>query len=98
MAHQLLKISYHDLQLNYDIGYHLLKYNLQFLPLILSNDGDTLLLYSSQEREANIHNWRDHRVERTGVSVHKTSIDDGNAGCLCWSFAKGFVESLISIC
>jgi len=94
---QFLKISYHDLQLNYDFGFNL-KHYLRLFPLFLSNDGDTLLLSSSEEREAIIYNWRDHRVERTRVTVHKTSIDDGNKGCLCWSFAKDFVESLISIC
>jgi hypothetical protein len=84
--------------MNRDFSDNTLKYDLRFLPLFISNDGDTLLLDCSQEEEAIIYNWRDHRVERTGVSVHKTSIDDGNAGYLCWSFAKGFVESLISIC
>ncbi|AES61738.2 putative F-box domain-containing protein [Medicago truncatula] len=91
---QFLKISYHDLQLNYDSGFGTLQKILE--PLFLSNDGDTLSR-SFEERESIIYNWRDHRVERTGVTVHKTSIDDGNKGRVWWSFAKGFVESLISI-
>jgi F-box interacting protein len=90
---QFLKISYHDLQLNHDFSDDTLKYNFRFLPLFLSNDGDTLLLDNIQEEEAIIYNWRDHRVERTGVSVHKTSIDDGNAGSLCWYFAKGLLKA-----
>ncbi|KEH28793.1 putative F-box domain-containing protein [Medicago truncatula] len=94
---QFLKISYHDLQLNYDFSAVTLKYHLQFLPVFLSKDGDTLVLSSSQEREAILYNWRDHRVERTGVTLHKTSFDDGNRSYLYWDFAKGFVESLIWI-
>jgi len=82
---QFLKISYHDLQLNHDFSVVTLKYHLRFLPLFLSKDGDTLVLSSSQEREAILYNWRDHKVERTGVTVHKTSF-------LYWDFAKGFVE------
>jgi len=95
---QFLKISYHDLQLNHDFRDDTLKYHLRFLPLFLSKDGDTLVLRSSLEREAILYNWRDNRVERTRVTVHKTSIDDGTRSSLCWNYAKGFVESLISIC
>jgi hypothetical protein len=93
---QFLKISYHDLQLY--TGIDSLKYHLPFMPLFLSKDGDTLVLRSSLEREAILYNWRDNKVERTRVTVHKTSIDDGTRSFLCWNFAKCFVESLISIC
>jgi len=93
-----VKISYHDLQLDYDFSNNSLKYYLRFVPLFHSKDGDTLVLRSSQEREAILYNWRDHRVERTSVTVHKTSIDVGTTSYLCWDFGKGFVESLIWIC
>jgi len=95
---QFLKISYHDLQLNLDFSDDTLKYYLQFLPLFLSKDGNTLVLHSSQEMEAILYNWRDCSVERTGVTVHKTNFDDGTTSYLFWDFANGFVESLIWIC
>ncbi|GAU18604.1 hypothetical protein TSUD_124350 [Trifolium subterraneum] len=89
---QFLKINYHDLQLNYCFS------NDYFLPLFLSKDGDTLILYGSQERQLFLYNWRDHRVERIGVNVHKTIIDDGTHNNSRWNLADGFVESLTSIC
>ncbi|XP_045830237.1 F-box/kelch-repeat protein At3g23880-like [Trifolium pratense] len=95
---QFLKISYHDLQLNYDFSNGTLKYYLYFLPLFLSKDGDTLILYSSQELKVILYNWRDHRVERTEVEVRKTIIDDETYNHSCWQNANGFVESLTSIC
>jgi F-box interacting protein len=95
---QFLKISYHDLQLDYDFSIYTLKYHLQFLPLFLSKDGDTLILYSSEEREAIIYNWKDRRVEQTGVTVDKTIIYNGTNSYLSWDLSKGYVESLVSIC
>jgi len=95
---QFLKISYHDLQLEYDFSDRGCKYYLRFMPLFLSKDGDTLVLRSSLENEAILYNLRDNRVERTRITVHKTSIDDGTRSYLCWNYAKGFVESLLSIC
>jgi hypothetical protein len=92
---QFLKISYHDLQLDYDFK------EIRFVPLFHSKDGDTPVFYRSQEQERDatiIYNWRDNRVERTGVTVHKTSIDNGTYNFVDWYSAKGFVESLISIC
>ena len=94
---QCLKISYHDLQSKYDFRFPLLT------PLFLSKDGDTLILRNDKEREAIIYNWRDQRVERTGIIVRKTSIDYGTKNSfiestLILELAKGYVESLISIC
>ena len=94
---QFLKISYHDLQSKYDFRFPLLT------PLFLSKDGDTLILRNDKEREAIIYNWRDQRVERTGIIVRKTSIDYGTKNSfiestLILELAKGYVESLISIC
>jgi len=68
------------------------------LPLLLSKDGDTLILHSTKEWGAIIYNCKDNRVERTGVNVHKTIIDDESNNYLCWELAMGYVESLISIC
>jgi F-box interacting protein len=95
---RFLKISYHDLQLDYDFSNDSLKYHLRLVPLFLSEDGDTLILHSTQESKTIVYNWRDNRVERTGVTVHKTSIDDETINRIYWEMAKGFVESLISIC
>ncbi|RHN79079.1 putative F-box domain-containing protein [Medicago truncatula] len=98
---QFLKYSYYDLQLKNDFSSP--KSNLRFMPLFLSKDGDTVILKSNLETEAIIYNWRDCRVERTRIIVHKTSIDDGTKNsfiesCLYLDMAKGYVESLISIC
>ncbi|GAU13868.1 hypothetical protein TSUD_261950 [Trifolium subterraneum] len=93
-----LKISFHDLLLNFDFSDEMLKYHLYIMPLFLSKDGDTLVLHSIGERQAILYNWRDRRVKKTGVSVHKTVIEDETHVELLWPFANGFVESLISIC
>ncbi|PNX87367.1 F-box protein, partial [Trifolium pratense] len=69
---QFLSISFHDLQLNCDFSNEMLKYYFSIRPLFLSKDGDTLVLHSHAEEHAILYNWRDHRVERSGVSVHKT--------------------------
>jgi hypothetical protein len=52
---QFLKISYHGLQLDYDFSSYTLKYPLQFLQLLLSKDGDTLISCTSNKREAIIY-------------------------------------------
>ncbi|KAL5072686.1 hypothetical protein RYX36_011670 [Vicia faba] len=86
---QFLKISYHVLQLNYDIS---------FLPLFLSPDGDTLVLCSSKNEVAILYNLRDNSMRRIEVKVHKPIVDDGTYNTLYLSLAQGYVESLISIC
>jgi hypothetical protein len=55
-------------------------------------------LESIGEGQTILYNWRDRRVKKSGVSVHKTVIDDGTDNVLFWYLANGFVESLISIC
>jgi hypothetical protein len=60
--------------------------------------GDTLVLESIREGQTILYNWSDRRVKKSGVSVHKTVIDDGTYNNLYWHLANGFVESLISIC
>ena len=96
---QFLKISYQNLQLDYDFSWNTLKYHLRFIPLLLDEDGDTLTLHSNdnEEREAILYNWKDNRVVQTGVTVHKTIIDNRTNNYLCWHLAKGHVESLVSI-
>ncbi|CAK8574770.1 unnamed protein product [Lathyrus sativus] len=86
---QFLKISYHNLQLDYHFS---------FLPLFLSKDGDTLVLCSSYNEEAVIYNLRDNSMQRIEVKVHKTIIDDETHNSLCLTLAQSYVESLISIC
>ncbi|KAL5098071.1 hypothetical protein RYX36_002398 [Vicia faba] len=86
---QFLKISYHNLQLDY---------HLSFLPLFLSKDGDTLVLCSSHNEEAILYNQRDNSMQRIEVKVHKTIIDDETHNSLCLTMAQDYVESLISIC
>jgi hypothetical protein len=68
------------------------------VPLFLSKDGDTLVLHCNGKKQSILYNWRDHRVKKTGVSVHKTVIDDETYNWLSWDFTYSFVESLISIC
>ncbi|XP_058732563.1 F-box/kelch-repeat protein At3g23880-like [Vicia villosa] len=86
---QFLKISYHVLGLDYDIS---------FLPLFLSKDGDTLGLCSSQNEVAILYNLRDNSMRRIEVKVHKTIIDGKTRNSLYLSLAQGYVESLISVC
>jgi hypothetical protein len=95
---QFFKISFHDLQLDCDFSDNMLKYSFHIMPLFLSKDGDTLVLSFIGESQAILYNWRDRRVERSGVSVHKIVIDDETYNELCWDDANGFAESLISIC
>ncbi|XP_058732562.1 F-box/kelch-repeat protein At3g23880-like [Vicia villosa] len=86
---QFLKINYHILGLDYDIS---------FLPLFLSKDGDTLGLCSSQNEVAILYNLRDNSMRRIEVKVHKTIIDSKTHNSLYLSLAQGYVESLISVC
>jgi F-box interacting protein len=96
---QFLKISFHDLQLDCDFSNEMRKYHFYIRPLFLSKyGGDTLVLESIREGQTILYNWSDRRVKKSGVSVHKTVIDDGTYNNLYWHLANGFVESLISIC
>lgn len=84
-----LKISYNILQLDYDVS---------FLPLFLSKDGDTLVLCSSKNEAAILYNLRDNSMRQIEVRAHKTNIDDGTYNSLYLSLAQRYVESLISVC
>lgn len=59
---QFLKISYENLQINYNIRQFYL------VPLHLSEDGDTLILASSLEGQAILYNKRNNGVERTRIT------------------------------
>jgi len=68
--YQFLKISYQNRQIDYDI----MDVYFQLVPLLLSEDGDTLMLHSNREREAILYHWRDNRVQRSKI-IENTFID-----------------------
>ncbi|WJX76255.1 hypothetical protein P8452_59695 [Trifolium repens] len=80
---QLFKISYENLQSTH-LDFVDLQYS-QWLPLHLSDHGDTLILANKQERQAILYNLRDNRAVRTRIT------DD-----IQWFSAKVYVESLVS--
>lgn len=61
---QFFKISYHNLQIDYDYNDKYIKYHYQLKPLFLSKDGDSLISRSSLKSQEIIYNWRDNRVKR----------------------------------
>ncbi|XP_058732567.1 F-box/kelch-repeat protein At3g23880-like [Vicia villosa] len=95
---QFLKISYHVLQLYYDFSYN----HFQLLPMVLSKDGDSLILCSNAMDGVNggaiIYNCKDNSVQKIRVNVKKTITDDESRNILYLDLAVGYVESLISIC
>ncbi|XP_058779736.1 F-box/kelch-repeat protein At3g23880-like [Vicia villosa] len=93
---QFLKISYHNLQIDYDYSDEDMKYNFELVPLFLSKDGDTLVLESSQEHPEILYNWRNGRVERTKITA-TTTITDDRAVHLVSCTALDYFESLVSV-
>ncbi|XP_058734435.1 F-box/kelch-repeat protein At3g23880-like [Vicia villosa] len=92
---QFLKISYHVLQLYYNFSYN----HPRLLPLLLSKDGDSLILCTTTGGgEEIIYNSKDNSVQRIVVNVKKTITDDESCNVLYLHLAQGYVESLISIC
>ncbi|XP_024626772.1 F-box/kelch-repeat protein At3g23880 [Medicago truncatula] len=69
---QFLRISYQNLLIDYDI----FDTYFRLVPLLLSKDGDTLILKSSQEFEAIIYHWKDNRVQRTKITPSRTITYD----------------------
>jgi F-box interacting protein len=69
---QFLKISYENLQMNYNFRQFYL------VPLHLSEDDDILILASSLEHQAILYNRRNNRVERTRItnSICWVSVKD----------------------
>lgn len=72
---QLLKISYHDLLIDFDISRDDRAY-FQLKPLFLSEDGDTLILKSNHELETILFNRRDNRTKRTEIIASRTTADN----------------------
>ncbi|XP_058741963.1 F-box/kelch-repeat protein At3g23880-like [Vicia villosa] len=85
---QFLKVSYQNLQIDYDLsGY--MKYHFQLIPLLLFEDCDTLMLRSSQNFEAILYNWRDNRVKQIKVTTTTKDFE-------FWD-PVNYVESLVRI-
>ncbi|CAL5192734.1 unnamed protein product [Lathyrus oleraceus] len=84
---QFLKINYQNLQTGYDIN-DFTKYYFHLMPLLLSKDGDTLVLKIKNEDQAILYNLRDNRVKRTKIR---------GGGWVCWESLKGYTESLVPV-
>ncbi|GAU20754.1 hypothetical protein TSUD_239480 [Trifolium subterraneum] len=79
---QLFKISYQNIH----SSDHLLKFKrMQFLPLYLSENMDTLILANDENDIAFIYNCKDGRVERIRIPDK-----------IWWFLAKDYVESLVA--
>ncbi|PNX98015.1 F-box protein [Trifolium pratense] len=88
---QLFRIEYVNLQLhnltitdNTDL-FGNMECKIPLLPLYLSNNGDTLILTSDEEKGVIIYNQRDKKVERSRISNK-----------ICWQSTFDYVESLVS--
>ncbi|XP_058741977.1 F-box/kelch-repeat protein At3g23880-like [Vicia villosa] len=88
---QFLKISYHNLQIDYDNFSYCQKRHFQLIPLLLFEDRDTLMLSSNLESQAFLYNWKDNRVQRIKVTANITR------DYLYWDSVKDYVESLVPI-
>jgi len=68
------------------------------VPVLLSEEVDTLVLKSNRESEAILYNWRENRVERTKITTSSTIIDyNSTENSIFWCSAKVYIESLASI-
>jgi len=95
---QFLRISYHNLQIDYDYSFETTKCHFQLVPVLLSEDGDTLILKSILEDfQAILYNWRSNTVERTNITVSRTITDDRTIDYVAWESIMNYVESLVSI-
>ncbi|GAU43839.1 hypothetical protein TSUD_174570 [Trifolium subterraneum] len=94
---QFLKVSYQNLHLDYEFNEDTTKHYLQLVPLLLSGDGDTLILRSSQDFQAILYNLKDNRVERTDITTSRIFTGKRTSDYVCWNFFKAFVESLVPI-
>ncbi|XP_058741972.1 F-box/kelch-repeat protein At3g23880-like [Vicia villosa] len=94
---QFLKISYQQLQIDHNFSVDWRKEYFELVPLLLSEDGDTLVLKSNEENQAILYNWRHNRVQRTKVIVSRTITDNSTSDHVFWKDAKDFVESLVPI-
>lgn len=91
-----LKVSYQNLQIDYNFSDDEMKYRFPLVPLLLSDDDDTLLLKSSQDYQAILYNLRDKRVERTKMTAKSTITDNRTRNYIQWVSTKVYVESLVS--
>jgi len=67
------------------------------MPLLVSKDGDILILKCYGEWEAIIYHLKDNRVQRTEFTPGRTIVDDSLEDCVCWESAKDYVESLVPV-
>jgi hypothetical protein len=81
---QLFRIEYVNLQLHNIAITDDMECKIPLLPLYVSNNGDTLILTSDEEKGVIIYNRRDKRVERTRISNN-----------ICWPSTFDYVESLV---
>ncbi|XP_058741968.1 F-box/kelch-repeat protein At3g23880-like [Vicia villosa] len=88
---QFVKISYYNLQIDYDYSDETTKYKFQLIPLLLLEDDDTIMLRSTQEPQAILYNWRDNRVKRIKVNVSRKRY------YLLSDSVQDYVESLVPI-
>ncbi|XP_058739926.1 F-box/kelch-repeat protein At3g23880-like [Vicia villosa] len=94
---QFLKISYQDLQIDYDFNDVTTKYRFQLMPMLLCEDEDMLILKSGQDLQVILYNLRENRVVRTDISVSRTPTDNRTSDHVAWNFFKGSVESLVPV-
>jgi F-box interacting protein len=84
---QFLKISYQDLQIDYDsFGY---TPAFQLVPLLLYEAGHTLIIKSGYNDGNNVilYNCRDNKVGRTEITT----------SYICWYSTVDYAESLVSV-
>jgi F-box interacting protein len=89
---QFLKISFQNLQVKYNFRLPRMIYYFDLVSLLLSENGDTLVLSSITDSSAIIYNLSDNRVERTKFTAGKIITSNRT----CWYMAMDFVESLVS--
>ncbi|XP_058741981.1 F-box/kelch-repeat protein At3g23880-like [Vicia villosa] len=90
---QLFKISYQNLQIEYDYSNEFNKHVFRLMPLFLWDD--TLILASRQVSRAILYNWRANRVTRTNSIACSIINNNGTSDFLNWQCAKDYVESLV---
>ncbi|CAL5192729.1 unnamed protein product [Lathyrus oleraceus] len=94
---QFLKVSYQDLQIDYDFSDDAEKFRFQLVPMLLCEDGETLILKSNQDLQVILYNLKDNRVVRTEITVSRTSTDNITSDHVAWNFFKCSIESLVPI-
>jgi hypothetical protein len=92
---QFLKISFQNLQLKYNFKLPKMRYYFDLVPLLLSENGDTLVLISITGSNEILYNLSDNRVERTKFTTGRI-ITSSTSNRTCWYMAMDFVESLVS--